>query len=85
MKMTVITYDLLGNSDEGYDVNDKAKYGDFDFDGDFTCDLDITRFLNKNYFNKHIEVSQLNFDGDDTICYVNSDSDGMPICEIFPV
>lgn len=75
------SYDVWGNEDDGYEVNDRFPHGVIELPANPT-DEQITKALNKNFFAKPQRSSTLEFDGDDMVIYVNRARDGYPICEL---
>ena len=83
MEATINTYDVWGNAEDGYDVNDVFKYGNYVFNGDRTKDADILEYLNDVFFAKSHKLSDIEInDNSYNILYINSAIDGQPICEI---
>ena len=85
------TYDVWGNSKDGYDVNDS-----FVVDRNYSMTLAVTvnnqgtpqEFLSASPSNRQIRKAldlrsiQLDLDGDDLIIYVNRASNGYPCGEL---
>lgn len=83
------TYDVWGNEQDGFEVNDKYRSGAFDFPLEVKTYNAGTpqEFVSANPTDEQI-VSILGIncaietDGDDLTIYVNRASNGKPICEL---
>jgi len=84
-------YDVWGNDDDGYEVNDR-----FCFNREYTINLKpvtynqgtprafIAAYPSDYQIKKAFGVScAIDADGDDTVIYVNRESDGYPIGEMY--
>lgn len=84
VKATVWTYDVWGNARDGYEVNDRSKFGTYDVDPSVATDDKATiRFLKEiGLLKAGVQARSLEFDGDDKNIYVNASRDGYPLCGI---
>lgn len=78
----IITYDVWGNDEDGYEVNDSHQSGIIHLEGDDCYDAAIIlqKLQEASYFNDDVEVQHLSWDADDGIVYINDAVDGKPIC-----
>ena len=89
------SYDVWGNADDGYDVNDRhclnreieievkeERYniGTEQEFGDFIPTDEQMHEIISEYFD--VKLSDLEFDGDDMVCYINLEKDAYPLCEL---
>lgn len=78
----IITYDVWGNAEDGYDVNDAHGSGSIQLEGEehFDDAVVLQKLIEQGYFNDDVEEDHLSFDGDEDIVYINDAVDGKPIC-----
>jgi len=59
-KVSIITYDVWGNNKDGYEVNDKFRYGTFKTDISLLdTEKGVLNFLNEVFFNKKYQKNKL--------------------------
>lgn len=90
-------YDVWGNADDGYDVNDRSclnreievivqeiiyNQGTIQESSNFDPTNEQFHEMISMYFS--IKLSDLEFDGDDMVCYINL-QDGYPLCELHKI
>ena len=71
-------YDVWGNSEEGYEVNDRSCE---DRKVPFRCKDGDSPTLRQIANRIGCKPSEITIDGDDTSIYVNESEDGKPLCE----
>jgi len=74
------SYDVWGNADDGYEVNDQINYGIVEIEEDIPSDEDIVEALRGFYLKDDITVDDVEIDGDGQSIYVHDAEDGRPIC-----
>lgn len=85
VKVEVYTYDVWGNARDGYEVNDRYRFGTYSHVDALVARDDklLTRFLKEiGFLKKGVQTRSLEFDGDDTFVYVTAVKDGYPLCEV---
>ena len=84
MKLSVYNYDVWGNDEDGYDVNDVYHYGTFEQDVDLANDESVVNFLKDIGFAiDTATVEDFDFDGDaEWTVYLNESKNQYPFCEI---
>ena len=84
VKATVWSYDVWGNAHDGYEVNDRRKFGTFDVYKDaLSEDAGVLYFLKEiEFFKPRVQLRSLEIDGDDMNIYVNEARGGYPLCGI---
>ncbi len=86
------TYDVWGNPDDGYEVNDRCRHGSVEID----CPIEVynegtpMEFRGASPTDKQIRAAfgvrcAIDTDGDDVTIYVNRERDGYPIGELLCV
>ncbi len=60
MQVTIYTYDVWGNEDDGFDVNDVFTYGTYDLED--ASDEGIIAFLNEHFFKNAQTLETINLD-----------------------
>lgn len=80
---TLYNYDIVGNSKDGYTVNNTYEVaGNLEVKDDASY-RDIMQYLkSQGYLKKTCQLRYLEFDGDDEIIFINQIKDGMPIFEL---
>lgn len=80
----IYTYDVWGNEEDGFDVNDRFKLGTLELsDADVNSDSRLANRLKENGFVKETTTtSDLEIDGDKYTLYVNEASNGYPLFEL---
>jgi hypothetical protein len=83
-KVSIITYDVWGNNKDGYEVNDKFRYGTFKTDISLLdTEKGVLNFLNEVFFNKKVSEKQIDIElVDENITYVSDAKNGKPLLEI---
>ena len=75
----VWSYDVLGNDNDGYEVNDRACLNrNFQVKGDYPTDKEIREALG-------LKRIKIDLDGDDKDVYVTWAKNGMPIGELLMI
>lgn len=93
---TLWSYDVWGNAEDGYEVNDRSAYcrdleietthnvynkgTDAEFSDDLPSDRQILDALQREYFRNDVTLDKLEIDGDDQSIYITAARDGRPIC-----
>ena len=81
-KWDVRTYDVWGNEDDGFYVNDIYRIGEVELDND-PSDADVIFSLKgAGILNGFATVRDYEFDGDDTVIYLNVASNSRPVLEL---
>lgn len=76
------TYDVWGNSKDGYDINNTFRTNIvLELKPNFS-DKELIKQLNKHYFSRKHQARSFLIDGDDQFITVNSAKDYYPICEL---
>lgn len=76
----VVTYDVWGNADEGFEVNDSHGAGHIELeDEEHFDDQVLLEKLSEAGFLQGRELDDLSFDGDDTAVYINDAHTGEPL------
>lgn len=78
-KWTVWSLDVWGNDEDGYEVNDRSRCGEIEFDADTAKDQDINDALVAGGF--ICACNALNIDGDDGMLFVDT-ADGKPLYQL---
>lgn len=80
----VWSYDVWGNEEDGFEVNDRSKIGTIDLsDADVDVDRQLINQLIKNGFLKeNANVSDFAIDGCQYTLYVNVEANGYPLYEL---
>lgn len=75
-------YDVWGNCQDGYEVNNQWKWGSLVLPVDFTYRelWSLLKFV--GFLRNHVKFSNLAFGGDDMFVSVDNKSDGYPVCHI---
>jgi hypothetical protein len=76
----VVTYDVWGNEDEGFEVNDSHGAGHIELEDEEQFDDEILlQKLTEAGFLADVEIDDLAFDGDDAVVYINDAHNGKPL------
>ena len=78
VKWRVWTYDVLGNAEDGYEVNDRSDHGYIDLPAEPT-DEQILDALKGWILNDDVKLSDIEIGGDDMSITVDDASDGYPL------
>jgi hypothetical protein len=79
---SVYSYDVWGNADDGWEVNDSFYVGEVTL-ADDASDADIiTALKDAGILSKKAKVSNVDIDGDDDYITLNDKRDGMPLLEL---
>lgn len=87
LTVNIRTYDVWGNAEDGYEVNDTYNHSTVEFDGteDDLCS-DTVGFLNEHYFTRYVAATALSINIEDNGDYlditVESAEDGEPLLEL---
>jgi hypothetical protein len=76
-------YDVLGNAEDGWDVNGvSVEFDDLYLDPDIT-DEEIVEYLkNIGYFTEDVQLSDLEIWDDGNMIEFSKADDGMPLCRL---
>ena len=80
----VWTYDVWGNEEDGYEVNDRSKIAEYETDLIELSDKDIKEIIEENFF--HPETIDSDGNGDDQHVYLvlnDTDHSDYPLGEIY--
>lgn len=80
-RWNVITYDVLGNETDGYEVNDSHCVGYIELEEEDQYDdaIIVQKLVESEYLDPVVEVDELTFDGDEGIVYINEADSGYPL------
>lgn len=83
-KWNVITYDVWGNTEDGYEVNDSFTAGHIDLaeEEHFDDAAVLASLIEAGHVAEDTELNQLSFDGDDDVVYICDAFDGKPVISI---
>ena len=91
MKYNLYTYDLLGNDEDGFEVNDvylntsNIELDDCDLETDYTL---FAALKKQNLVNDTVGIDKLNLDWQEDVngnFTIYIDYDGKPACELRPI
>lgn len=82
--ITVWSLDVWGNEHDGYEVNDRSKFGIYDKPyADIDTDEKVLDFLKGiGFLRADVKASQLIIDGDETMLHVDIARNGAPFAQI---
>ncbi len=86
VQVHIQTFDVWGNAEDGYNVNDTFSYGTFECSSEDDLCGDTVGFLNEHFFKSVVSADKLEIriedNGDYLDIEVNEAEDGKPICQL---
>lgn len=78
----VFTYDVWGNDEEGFQVNDRYDWGSLELLEDASDEMVVQAIKDFGVFAKDALVGEFEIDGDDSAIYITAANNGCPLCEL---
>jgi hypothetical protein len=78
-KFAVVSLDVWGNVEEGFEVNDQWKIGTVEFDADASDEEIVNVLIEDGYLTNGTKAEDLDFDGDDSFIMISAAETGLPI------
>jgi predicted NAD/FAD-dependent oxidoreductase len=75
----VWTYDVWGNAEDGYEVNDRTDQGYLDLPDNPTDEQIVKALINHGVLNNNVKVSDVEIGGDDMSITVDAADDSYPL------
>lgn len=78
----VRSYDVWGNAEDGWEVNDSFRVGTVSFADNASDETIISVLKNAGILSEKASVKNIDIDGDDDFITLNDSRDGMPLLEL---